>query len=200
MKARENPFASQHIENIPYQFHQGDWDYWLHHLEALQYRAAIVGSKGNGKTTLLETLADKLRTRGFKIHTIFLNDNCKRPTPVLLKNIYAQLDPKNIVLLDGAEQMSTIAWQLFKWRCRHAGGLIVTTHGAGWLPTWIECSTNPKLLQWIVQQLLQGKDDFHWPRTDSFADSIQHLFHNHKGNIRNALRELYDWQSSVRTR
>ena len=62
--------------------------------------------------------------------------------------------------------------------------MIVTTHGHGRLPTLIECTTSVGLLQRIMRSLA--------PDAAATAPPAAELFIRHHGNIREALRELYD--------
>ena len=100
-------------------------------------------------------------------------------------NASVTLAARHVVLLDGAEQMNAWAWWRFRRCVRHAGGLIITAHRSGLLPTVLNCGTSPRLLGEIVSRLL-GDD-----RALS-AGELERLYQRHSGNIREALRELYD--------
>ena len=99
----------------------------------------------------------------------------------------ADLTRDQIVLLDGADLIRRSDWSLLKRHTiTHAYGLVITSHQRGLLPTLIECSTSPALLQDIVAALQpQGH-----PLTAEFLDS---LYKRHQGNLRACLREFYDW-------
>ena len=85
-------------------------------------------------------------------------------------------------MLDGAEQPGVLSWRLFRWHARRAGGLLITTHRAGRLPTLHRCATTPALLRELVAALGENIDD---------AEAAR-LHARHGGNLREALRELYD--------
>jgi hypothetical protein len=87
-----------------------------------------------------------------------------------------------------AEQISAIEWFRFRWRARRAAGLIVTSHARGRLPLLIECATSPDLLERIVRRLS--------PAPAAGAPSAAELFRRHQGNLRDALRELYDFHAA----
>jgi ABC-type bacteriocin/lantibiotic exporter with double-glycine peptidase domain len=53
VSARHNPFASHHVEAIPFRFASGDLESNLERLRAMNWRGAIVGNQGSGKTTLM---------------------------------------------------------------------------------------------------------------------------------------------------
>jgi hypothetical protein len=88
-------------------------------------------------------------------------------------------------MLDGAEQLSRIAWWRFRRGSRPARGLIVTSHRPGLLPTLIECHTNRELLMDLLEELLGGRDM-------AVRDRAERLYRRHHGNIREVWRTLYD--------
>lgn len=196
MKARDNPFrVARVLSAIRYEVpadgdsNGRDAGVLLPRLEALRFRAAIVGPHGSGKTTLLEDLESVLAARGFRIVHVRLDTSDPhlprewRWRPRSSAQV-RELDANDIICLDGAEQLGRIAWMRFRWRTRRAGGLIITTHERGRLPTLIECATSVGLLQRIMQRLA--------PEALATAPSAADLFTRHHGNIREALRELYD--------
>jgi hypothetical protein len=190
VKARENPFAAERvIATIRYTCPDGDLDRLIARLAALGYRAAIVGAHGAGKTTLLEDLGRALEDRGFRLVSLGLTADDRR-LPDAWSSRAARLGPRDIVCLDGAEQLSTIAWLWFRWRARRAAGLIVTSHVRGHLPLLIECTTSADLLERIVRRLS--------PTPAAGAPSAAELYRRHHGNLREALRELYDCHAALR--
>ncbi|MCU0915380.1 MAG: hypothetical protein MUC88_12565, partial [Planctomycetes bacterium] len=54
----------------------------------------------------------------------------------------------------------------------------------GLLPTLLECSTSPALLETIVDELQ--------PHPVTPVRSLNDLYERHQGNLRECLRELYD--------
>ena len=95
-----------------------------------------------------------------------------------------RLEAGDIVCLDGAEQLGPIAWMWFRWRARRAGGLIITAHRRGRLATLVACATSVGLLDRIIRRLA--------PDGLAAAPPAAELFARHRGNLRDALRELYD--------
>ena len=179
MRARDNPFRADRVEAIRYHPLDGTWDDLMARLAQLDYRAAVVGHDGSGKTTLLEDLAPRLAALGFAVRRLFINEQNREPAELALDH----LDCRDIILFDGADLLGPIAWLRFKRRTRHAGGVVITAHRPGLLPTLVECRTTPDLLHRLVAEIL-GTDTLH---PDDAA-----LFTRHGGNIRDALRELYD--------
>ena len=185
MRARDNPFASDRIRQIRYRPQAGSWDDLLERLAQMNYRAALVGPEGTGKTTLLEDLGDRLASCGFTPRPLRLDEEQPEFEPDFLDEFFAAVTPRDLVMLDGAEQMGRLAWFRFYHRARAAGGLVITSHRPGRLPTLLECATTPALLREIVTDLLGSK-------RAAAAPDLCELHRRHAGNLRHALRELYD--------
>ncbi|MEI8379807.1 MAG: hypothetical protein WCJ09_06745 [Planctomycetota bacterium] len=206
MRARDNPFSVSRVLELRYKFHsQADqgWTSLLSRLEGLRYRAAIIGPHGSGKTTLLEDLGSRLVEQGFRTHPVFLNRQERAYPHDFVARTVGKLSSRDIVLLDGCEQLGLPDWWRFHWQMRHAGGLVVTTHRAGRLPVLWRCQTNPELLFELVRRLIDSHrfdnpvDNFdgntppEFPAVPTLTETHQ-LFQYHRGNLRDALRELYD--------
>jgi len=180
MKARENPFRTECILRVRYRLQGRSWGDLMDCLSRLGYRAAIIGPEGSGKTTLLEDLAPMLRARGFGAPYVRFDGAVR-----------AQGDPcgelaeRDVLLLDGADALPRRAWRRIRRRCTSAAGLVVTSHVPGLLPTLHECSTQPDLLEQIAVELAVRA-------ADAFRATARRLFTTHEGNLRTALRELYD--------
>lgn len=190
MKARDNPFGSPRVLSaIRYTDPAADVAdavdgvlALLPRLRALGYRAVIVGPHGSGKTTLLEDLERVLAQHGFRIRHVRLDAEDRR-LPRDWRLTARRLAAADIVCLDGAEQLGPVAWLWFRWRARRAGGLIVTAHRPGRLATLVACTTNAGLLERIIRRLAPD---------GPAAPTAAELFARHRGNLRHALRELYD--------
>jgi hypothetical protein len=183
MRARDNPFAADRVQSIRYELPEGQADGLLARLERLRYRAAIVGPHGTGKTTLMEDLETPLARLGFRVRHLRLDAEHRRFSRGCLSRFAATLDARDLVCLDGAEQLGWARWLTFRWRTRRAGGVLITSHRAGLLPTLIECTTSPELLDRIVSRLAPQTEGVRTPKD---------LYARHHGNLRDALRELYD--------
>jgi hypothetical protein len=179
MRARDNPFSSERILSVRYRFVEGSWEEFLARLKRSNYRGAIVGPKGHGKTTLLEDLVPRLAALGFNTRLIRLSsERCKLPA--------LQSPRRNeVVLLDGAEQLSFTAWWAFRWRMRHAAGLLITTHRPGRMRTVHCCQTTQRLLEDLIATLLGLA-------SGGVSCDLGDLFQRHGGDLRLALRDCYD--------
>lgn len=183
MRAFDNPFKVDRVSAIRYRPLQTTFDEIMDRLDTMDYRAAIVGPEGGGKTTLLEDLQHALERRGRRTRMVFVNDTSPLDRSSRAQ-LFARLRPDEIVLLDGADAIGYAMWFSLRRRIlSQAAGLIITAHRPGRLPTLIRCTTTPELLANIVHDLLpQGASD----------EDLQQLYHHHQGNIRNCLRTLYD--------
>ena len=185
MRACENPFCAEAMHGIAYEPLDGSFGELLGRVEELEYRAAIVGPHGSGKTTLLGQLGEAFGDKGIGTVEVFVNDTSGL-SRVELKAVAAEVGPGEVVLLDGADMLSRLAWGGFRRNVlANGGGLIVTSHRPGALPTLINCKTSEPLLLSIVQRLLGDG-----ARID--RGFIGELFQRKKGDIRGCLRELYD--------
>jgi hypothetical protein len=180
--ARDNPFATDRVLRVRYRPQGWTWEQLLARLAELNHRAAIVGPEGRGKTTLLEDLGGWLRAAGWGVKHLGLSRERRTFARTFLRDFFNDVSARDAVLLDGAEQMNRLAWWDFARRSKQAGGLVITSHHPGLLPTLVECETSVELLRGIVR-------DLH-PRDP--ADSLDALFRRHRGNVRDVLRELYD--------
>lgn len=177
MRPRDNPFASHRVEGLRYRLPEGTtWDGLLERLAALGFRAALVGPHGHGKTTLLEDLAPRLTARGVRVRTVTLRQDERGVDWKRLRG----LGPDDVLFLDGAELLGRLAWLRVRFLCRRAGGLIVTSHRPGLLPTLLECRTTPELLAGLVRELTGEEPD------------TAELFARHGGNLRLVFWKLYD--------
>lgn len=174
MKARLNPFNSGRVERLPYRFLDGNEQQLLARLREMRFRGALVGPEGSGKTTLLELIASNLP--GFGLEPVWIR--LRRDEPAVLP--LPTLGARQALLVDGADALPATRWLRLRYRARSAGGLLITSHRDGMLPALIHCRTTPGLLRELVASLAPS------------PASIEEVYSRHQGNIRNALRELYD--------
>lgn len=190
MKARDNPFSTDRVLRVRYKLCGVTWPGLWSRLESLNLRAAIVGPRGSGKTTLLEDLEPILHGKGYRPQRLRLDEENQSVHPDTLLRLKERLTSLDVVLLDGAEQLGWRAWRAFAAAANRAGGLVVTSHRPGRLPTLVRCRTDPRLLDAIVAELLAGVG-----RVPALP--IAELFQRHRGNLRDALRDLYDLFAGV---
>lgn len=183
MRAGDNPFTVQKVRRIRYRLSDQTWEGLLERLAALRYRAAIVGPHGRGKTTLLEDLAPRLEAQGFRVRSVMLHTGDRRLAREQRETLVRHLSPRDLLCVDGAEQLGRISWLALLARSQSAGGLLITSHRPGLLPTLLDCETSLELLEGIVRELIGAEVD---------RLQMEELFARHDGNLREALRAMYD--------
>lgn len=186
MRARDNPFATARLHQIPFRFPDGlAWPSFLERLAQMNCRGALVGPEGSGKTTLLEQLKPVLAEHGFDPLWLRL-DREQQPLLADFWKILGALAGPRIILFDGAEQLTRSDWNRFLRLAEPAAGLIITTHNFGRLSTLLECTTSLALFRGVVAELLGSAQA-------AEALPLASIYKKHSGNLRLALLELYDW-------
>lgn len=187
MRARDNPYSTDRVLRQRYRMSKAEWAELMERLRSLSFRGAIIGPHGSGKTTLLEDLAERVAASGWLPHILRLNTESPQLPAGRGVPWVRTLGPRDMIFLDGAEQLPLARWLAFRIAARAAGGLIITTHSAGRLPTLRRCATTPELLIELVSGLGQ---------TLPPAEAVR-LHRQFHGNIRDALRFLYDRAAAV---
>jgi hypothetical protein len=158
----------------------------LDRLDALGRRAAIVGSHGHGKSTLLAELGRRLAARGFTVRRATVRRPARRLDAAQERHLFADLGAGDWLLVDGAGALSALASRSVGRRSLPAAGLVVTRHRpGGGLPTLLECRTSPRLLAQLIAQLAPGLE-----LPPNLSPDALHR--RHGGDLRAALLELYD--------
>jgi hypothetical protein len=183
-RARDNPFAVSRVRRIRYRMSEGEWETFMNRLRKRRFRGALVGPEGAGKTTLLEDLGPRLAREGWTTHWLQVEEG-KCALPAGRRSLFPALGPSDCLLLDSAERLRPWSWAVFRYRTRRVGGLIVTTHRPGRLPTLLECRPRRHLLLDIVEELTgESGGEIH--------NLALQLFERHQGNVRDVLWALYD--------
>ena len=181
MRARDNPFAVERLHGL--RFRGADvpaaWG------RAADHRiSALVGAQGSGKTTLLLELAAHARYLGYRTVWIQLRRDARRLTAAHRADL-AAIDALDVVCVDGADLLPLRDRWFLERHTRHAVAVIGTLHGPGWMPTLVSLNTSPALLDEIVGELTGSS-------VAAIAGDRGALYARHHGNLRSALRELYD--------
>lgn len=193
--ARDNPFASHRVESLKYRYPGFDFDDAIARLEQMQWRAAILGPHGTGKTTLLLELFRHLqnstndRSNASRIWFIPVDRSTRNQQWLeLLK----ECTPQQILLVDGIERLS---WSK-RFRLLGLGpswirqsslprSIVVTTHRPVGLPVWLHTTSNSATMQELLLELYPTAP----PET---IDQASKLFIARRGNIRDVFWRLYD--------
>ena len=192
MKARDNPLRVERIERL-IGFEPGwvgtDWDRLLDRLHSHSGRGAVVGPHGSGKTTLLGSLAIKLAARdpAVIVHQLRLaNQPDMRFSRHHLVELQAAASGGAWIMIDGAEQIGPLQWQSVRRVTAAARGLVITRHRRGRLPLLLRTYTTPEMLERCLEKLLKPGSVPPGP------GGVKALWQRHRGNLREALWEVYD--------
>ncbi len=181
---RENPFCADAVENLPFRMPGGlTWEALLDKLAANNWIGSIVGPHGSGKTTLIEQLAPRLESRGLRPHFCRLTTESTQADKDSLLASVRTLRAPDILLLDGAEQLSTRQWLPLRVAVDSLAGCVVTLHRTGRLPILVQTETTPALLTELIHELTGSS----LPPGETAT-----LLMRHRGNLRDCFRELYD--------
>jgi len=181
----ENPFRSSCIDAIPYHACDHDAAAVIAKWKADGRRGAIVGPHGSGKSTLMREVAAALEAAGEHVVRRTLRQDQPSPSWRELRDELARATPDGVVIFDGADALSRLMWMRYRHRSRRAGGLIITTHRAGLLPTLVTTRTSPELVDVLLQHLL--------PHASVAVHVDAHArLDVHHGNVREVWRDLYD--------
>ena len=194
MRACDNPFRVQRLARLSYRLDGTTWEALLARWDELGRRAALVGPEGRGKSTLLGELATRLAGRdGFRVRAVTLRRGERRLASAERARLLDGADERDLLLVDGAQELSPWEWRRLRAAGRAAGGVLVTSHRAGLLPTLHECCTTPELLGDLIGELLRGE-----PRDGAVASvaAADTLFACHRGNLRDALLAAYDFYAA----
>lgn len=185
VRPRDNPFAASRVAEMEWRGGEETVVTLLERLDEMGGRAALVGPKGHGKTTLLDAMERELAARGLRPRRLYVYPD--RPLPRQeLRRFLSAVGPRDFLLLDGAGHLKPWTWWRIRLTARRAAGLLVATHEPGLLPTLHPCRTSPELLRDLVDELLAGRQ----PPVP--LPAAEELYQRHAGNLRLALRELYD--------
>ncbi len=188
MRPADNPFRVERMHALAFEPQGQTWDELLARLERLRLRAAVVGPHGSGKTTLLRSLAPRLEARGLRPVMLFRNAEGGGGWPAAWGDPLHRLGPRDVLLVDGYDLLAPLPRWRLRRLARRAAGLVGTSHRPCLgLPTLVRTATSPELLREIVSRLAGRTMD---------ADGAARLLARHHGNIREALRELYDAAAS----
>jgi hypothetical protein len=183
VRARDNPFAVQRAGALAYRLAGFDRAALLARFRDLGCRAALVGPPGHGKTTLLDELTCRLAAEGWRPRRVVLRQGERRLTAGDQALLFAGVGATDLLVVDGAQELSALAWRQLRRASVAAGGLLVTSHHEGLLPTLHLCATTPELLAELMAELAPDLEGL---------PTAGELFARHRGDLRAALFEAYD--------
>lgn len=185
MSAGQNPFRASRMHALPFLWPEGEsWETLEARWEAHGFRGALIGSHGNGKSTLLNEWIPRLEAKGWSCQPLRLTEEKPR-LPAGFRLAPSPPGRRRCVLLDGAEQLGPLGWLRFRRRIRGADGLLLTAHSPGRLPTLLEFRTDAARLTRLLETLLDGD-------LSRLPASPAELLAAHHQDVRLVFRHLYD--------
>ena len=132
MKAHENPFRKERIERFRYQISPPKLQELAQQFWQMGGKAAIVGAKGTGKTTLMEDLRALLEASIDQSQWIYLYLGMDKKEKCRLVEQAFTAPKDTLIFIDGGETLSFWQWlRLRRCRCN----LLTTLHKPSHLPT-----------------------------------------------------------------
>lgn len=180
VKPSDNPFRSKCVDALGYTSPSGEpWAEIESRIRAAGFRGALVGPHGHGKSTLMLRLAKLDPPAGHEQHDVIQ----VMPNGSNLREVKLAIAiHEGRLMIDG--------YDLLPWQTRAAlrkrREVIVTSHRETRLPTLVRCQTTPQLLGELVGRLSPAV------REALGEEALTSLHIRHAGNVRDALRELYD--------
>ncbi len=184
MKARENPFRVDRVHALPFEFENDSFDLFYSRLKAAQFRGAIIGPHGTGKTTLLNEVQNQLQQAGIPHKALRLMDDGRDCNKDRIQKWLDSSSEEMVLILDSAGLLNYWDWQRVKRKAKRYAGLLITAHKPGRLPTLIELQPSVQTLIHLVRKLE--------PEQSIPDDRLQELYRDCNGNLRDCFRKLYD--------
>lgn len=183
LPARLNPFRTECLDRLAYDPGDESLEAIVDRLKTMNFRAALVGPHGTGKSTCLRAIAGQLPALGLTPLIHRLDGERLIPSLWSLRRLARQCSRSTVLILDGADHLPPIKARYICRATRSAGGLIITSHAPWHLPTLLTTHGYPELLARLINRLTgQGLS----------PDEAQSLLQSREGNIREVLFDLYD--------
>jgi ABC-type dipeptide/oligopeptide/nickel transport system ATPase component len=169
--------------------------------QANDWRSAIVGPHGSGKSTLVATIIPLIEQMGIAVRRISLHDGQRRFPADLLQQCLpisrrevpsdeiSNSTPRALLVIDGYEQLTWWSRHRLSACCRrNEWALLVTAHadsGLGKIPVLFRTAASLPTVQHLVDDMLPS----HYGLIH--ADEVAAAFNDHGGNVRETLFALY---------
>ena len=184
MNANENPFATDRIEELlafrP-EWCGLSWELLEESWRRCQWRGAIIGPHGVGKTTLVQAWRSRCEAEGLEVISLFLNQQSRTLRPEQWQLLEGSAG--KVVILDGEEQLSL--WSRWRFYRTVKTRLLVTRHSRGWLPTVYRLAPSMEVLRKCIQYAAPGY-------TSLLESHLPQWWHEEQGNKRSILLRCYD--------
>ncbi|MGJ8726490.1 MAG: hypothetical protein ACSHYB_18240 [Roseibacillus sp.] len=188
MKAHLNPFAPDRVQRLlPFdpELIETTWEQLETRWENLHRRAVITGPHGSGKTTFLNTFAERLADT-YHVETLFFHRDEHRLSPQQRKQITRLKAPsRTILLVDGEGHLTLRERHWLRHQSQEMAGYLVARHHRCTLPTLLSLSVTPKLAHQLLEQI-------HPAEATRRANDLPQLLRKKSGNLRELWLSFYD--------
>lgn len=163
----------------------------------------IVGPHGVGKSTLTISVLEQLaaiQSQSTKSESVLVRrltiDSNRTARQHVVQHLGVGEVCRVVWVIDGIERLSRLDRIALIYHCRNKKmGLLATTHRLiSGLPKLVECHSSQVNFRNIVQFLLRDRDEV----KGVDAETVDRVFEQSNGNIREALMSLYDIFESSR--
>lgn len=191
--AKDNPFRSHRIESLDYRFPGFCWHSAAAGLQQMNWRGAILGPHGTGKTTLLIGLHKYLSIQpNMPSSQLWFVPRDRTEQTRDWVHLRSQVKSPEVLLIDGIERLSwsrrqeLLGRQLF-WRGNPVStySIIATTHRRLGLPIWRRCQADDQVLESLLHELQPQA-------TAELLAIARRLLKRNGGNVRSVFWQLYE--------
>ncbi len=193
-----NPFRSSRLRPgvIPYLFTADDsWGQFLQRWESLQFRAAVVGPHGTGKSTLLYQVHKWAESQRWIVHRIQVRPATRWRHGWDFFHAVLWQPPTSLILLDGWEQLPVLIQVLcaiaIRLRCLR---LLATSHTSTQFRTVLDSTLSPQRAARVIDtiMLLQAVGTGEKRGSMATVDQLREWLTARSGSVREVMFDLYD--------
>lgn len=186
MIARENPFAPARLERLlgfDPELSGTTWEELESHWADHDFRGAITGEQGSGKTSLLNAWGRRLEARGESPLRLFFNEQRRRLRDTD-REILVECEGR-ILLIDGEQHLPWLERrQVWKAAAKASGVIVARWHRGPWSEI-LRLEASPRLAAALLERAAPAY-------SARFQPDLEARFRRCRGNLRELWLGLYD--------
>ena len=189
VSAEMNPFRTDRVRNLGFRLPSGDVTSLFDGLRQRNWRGALVGDHGSGKTTLMNLSETYFEAAGFRVARYRLNPRERLSSLLQIRRDAAKFDSSVALLLDSFGDSWWPEWQILHPALSRVGALLACVHRPNRrIPTLVYLAPTPQLLTELIHDLVPEPP----PDLIAFARG---RFKVRRANVRQTWGDLFDWWS-----